>query len=101
VTWSVRGLDSLPTTARAIVARVEHRLEPGAIVALHDGTGLGGGRVRDPTIAALATLLLACRVRGLRCVAMSEVSEAREVGDAHPVRRDRLPIDRSSPSGVR
>lgn len=70
VTWSVRGLDSLQTTERAIVARVTAKLVPGAIVTLHDGTGLGGGTDRAPTIAALGTLLAACKTRGLRCVAL-------------------------------
>jgi hypothetical protein len=86
VTWSVRGLDSLTTTAAAIVARVRHRLTPGAIVALHDGTGLGGGRDRAPTLAALTAILRACDARGLRCVALAEAeapSEART-----EVRRD-------------
>jgi len=74
VTWSVRGLDSRATTADAIVARVAHRLAPGAIVALHDGTGLGGGCDRRPTLAALTTILAACRTRGLRCVALGELA---------------------------
>jgi peptidoglycan/xylan/chitin deacetylase (PgdA/CDA1 family) len=72
VTWSVRGLDSLATTAEAIVSRVEHRLQPGAIVTLHDGTGLGGSRDREPTLAALDSILRTCAARGLRCVALSE-----------------------------
>lgn len=76
VTWSVRGLDSLPTTASAIVRRIENRLEPGAIIALHDGTGFGGGSDREPTITALPTLLAACRRRGLRCVALAEFGSA-------------------------
>ena len=79
VTWSVRGLDSLTTTAGAIVARVRHRLAPGVIVALHDGTGLGGGRDREPTLAALAAILCACEARGLRCVAMGGAEVATEV----------------------
>jgi peptidoglycan/xylan/chitin deacetylase (PgdA/CDA1 family) len=73
VTWSVRGFDSRPTTVGAIVARIEHHLDPGAIVALHDGTGLGGGSDRKPTLAALVALLSACKARGLRCVALGEV----------------------------
>jgi peptidoglycan/xylan/chitin deacetylase (PgdA/CDA1 family) len=76
VTWSVRGLDSRATTAGAIVARIEHRLEPGAIVTLHDGTGLGGGTDREPTLAALTTILTECETRGLRCVALNEVGNA-------------------------
>jgi peptidoglycan/xylan/chitin deacetylase (PgdA/CDA1 family) len=82
VTWSVRGLDSRPTTADAIVGRVAHRLAPGAIVALHDGTGLGGGHDRTPTLAALPRLLAECRARGLRCVALDDAGRpAREIAD--------------------
>jgi peptidoglycan/xylan/chitin deacetylase (PgdA/CDA1 family) len=72
VTWSVRGLDSFPTTAAKIVARVSKGLEPGAIVTLHDGIGLGGGTDRAPTISALATLLDECKTRGLRCVSLGD-----------------------------
>jgi peptidoglycan-N-acetylglucosamine deacetylase len=70
VTWSARGLDSFATTSEQIVARITPHLEPGAIVTLHDGGGLGGGTDRVPTIAALATLLGECETRGLRCVAL-------------------------------
>jgi peptidoglycan/xylan/chitin deacetylase (PgdA/CDA1 family) len=76
VTWTVRGLDSRPTTARAIVDRVSRRLGPGAIVALHDGTGLGGSIDRAPTVAALASLLSECRTRGLRCVSLGDAGIA-------------------------
>jgi peptidoglycan/xylan/chitin deacetylase (PgdA/CDA1 family) len=76
VTWSVRGLDSRPTTAGAIIARVGNRLAPGAIVTLHDGTGFGGGSHREPTLEALTTILAECETRGLRCVALSEGGEA-------------------------
>jgi peptidoglycan/xylan/chitin deacetylase (PgdA/CDA1 family) len=76
VTWSVRGLDSQSTTAAAIVARVSRRLEPGAIVMLHDGTGLGGGTDRAPTLAALASLLSECQTRGLRCVSLGDARAA-------------------------
>lgn len=79
VTWSVRGLDSLATTSHAIVRRVENRLEPGAIVALHDGTGLGGGTDREPTIAALPKILTACRHRGLHCVSLEELEQVEKV----------------------
>lgn len=73
VTWTGRALDSRPTSADAIVARLARRLGPGAILTLHDGTGLGGGYDRGPTIAALERLLIECRQRGLRCVALDEV----------------------------
>ena len=72
VLWSIRGFDSRPTTAEAITERVVKRLEPGAIVALHDGTGLLGGHDREPTIAALDAILTECKARGLRCVALGE-----------------------------
>jgi peptidoglycan/xylan/chitin deacetylase (PgdA/CDA1 family) len=77
VTWSVRGLDSLQTTAAKIVARITPRLEPGAIVTLHDGTGLGGGDDRGPTLAALATILDRCAELGLRCVALGPTGAPR------------------------
>lgn len=80
VTWSARALDSRPTSAGAILARLVRRLAPGAILTLHDGTGLGGGVDREPTIAALERLLQECRARGLRCVALDEVDGAPEAG---------------------
>jgi peptidoglycan/xylan/chitin deacetylase (PgdA/CDA1 family) len=70
VTWSVRGFDSRPTTAQAITRRIVPKLAPGAIVTLHDGTGLGGGRDREPTLRALDDILTTCEARGLRCVAL-------------------------------
>lgn len=76
VTWSVRGLDSLSTTAAKIIARVAPRLAPGAIVTLHDGTGLGGGTCRQPTLDALGAILETCAARGLRCVTLREVGGA-------------------------
>ena len=71
VTWSVRGFDSRPTTAQAIARRIVPKLVPGAIVTLHDGTGLGGGRDRAPTLRALDEILTTCEARGLRCVALA------------------------------
>ncbi|HEY4182500.1 MAG TPA: polysaccharide deacetylase family protein [Kofleriaceae bacterium] len=72
VTWTVRGLDSLATTANAIVRRIAPKLTAGAIVTLHDGTGLGGGRERAPTIAAVESLLATCAQRGLRCISLAD-----------------------------
>jgi len=74
VTWTVRGLDSLATTADAIVNRIAPKLAPGAIIAMHDGTGLGGGTDRAPTLAALAALLTTCNERGLRCVGLDDAA---------------------------
>ncbi len=73
VTWSARGLDARPTDADAVVARVARRLAPGAIIALHDGTGLGGSNDRSATLAALPRLLDHCRGRGLDCVTLEEL----------------------------
>jgi peptidoglycan/xylan/chitin deacetylase (PgdA/CDA1 family) len=87
VTWSVRGLDSFATTASAILERIGPQLVPGAIVALHDGTGLGGGCDRAPTLAALTAILEACAAHGLRCVAIADaLAEARPAtrSDARP-----------------
>lgn len=72
VTWSVRGLDAFATTPAKIFARVAPSLVPGAIVTLHDGTGLGGGADRAATVTALGTLLDECKARGLRCVTLAE-----------------------------
>ncbi len=52
-------------------------LGPGAIVALHDGTGFWGGTDRAPTLAALGRLLSECRMRGLRCVALGDAAAVR------------------------
>ncbi|HKE17136.1 MAG TPA: polysaccharide deacetylase family protein [Kofleriaceae bacterium] len=73
VTWSARGLDARATDADRVVARVEKHLAPGAIIALHDGTGLGGSTDRSATLAALPRLLEACRERGLRCVGLDSL----------------------------
>jgi peptidoglycan-N-acetylglucosamine deacetylase len=73
VTWSVRGIDTVARSADAIVARIAHRLAPGAIVALHDGTEFGGLRSRAPTVRALPMLLGLARERGLSCVRLDDL----------------------------
>jgi 1-acyl-sn-glycerol-3-phosphate acyltransferase len=73
VTWSARGLDARPTDADAVVARLERHLAPGAILALHDGTGLGGSSDRSATLAALPRILERCRERGLACATLEEL----------------------------
>jgi peptidoglycan/xylan/chitin deacetylase (PgdA/CDA1 family) len=76
VTWTVRGLDTVTRRAASIVARVERRLGPGAIVTLHDGSSLGGYRDRTATIEALRAVLRSCRDRGLECVRLDELLRA-------------------------
>jgi peptidoglycan/xylan/chitin deacetylase (PgdA/CDA1 family) len=73
VTWTVRGLDTVSRSAASIAARVERGLGPGAIVALHDGSSLGGYRDRSATIEALRAVLRSCRERGLTCVRLDEL----------------------------
>lgn len=82
VTWTARGLDSLPTTAKAVIGRLESALRPGAILTMHDGRGLGGGHDREPTVTALEALLVACRERQLRCETVSEVAGRASYGAA-------------------
>lgn len=64
-TWTARGLDSKHLPATAIVARLTPHLTPGAILSLHDAGGLGGSSDREPTIAALQTLLQEMQQRGI------------------------------------
>ena len=73
VTWSARGRDSLETTPEAIVARLEHALVPGAILTLHDGTGLGGGTNRAPTLEALKRLLETMRQKKIAAVRLDDL----------------------------
>jgi peptidoglycan-N-acetylglucosamine deacetylase len=68
VTWTERGLDAMGRPANAIIARLEPRVAPGAILTLHDGKGLGGSHDRSPTIEALGVLLDRARERNLRCI---------------------------------
>jgi peptidoglycan/xylan/chitin deacetylase (PgdA/CDA1 family) len=71
VTWSARGLDAMGRTAERIVARLLPALQPGAIITLHDGGGLGGTTDRTPTLTALPQLLATLEARGLTCVALN------------------------------
>ena len=41
VAWSARGFDALASDPRAVVARIERNLAPGAIVLLHEGARHG------------------------------------------------------------
>jgi len=50
--WSARGLDTKLTDAGQVVSRISRRIEPGAIILLHDG-----GIPADRLIATVKTLL--------------------------------------------
>jgi len=64
VGWSIRSGDCLGRNAGAVVAHVEARLRPGAIVLMHEGPSVPAPlRVR-----ALEGVLTALRARGYRCV---------------------------------
>lgn len=73
VTWTVRGLDTVTRSAASITKRVERKLAPGAIIALHDGTGFGGLGDRIGTVEALRKLLVAAEAKGLACVRLDDL----------------------------
>lgn len=73
VTWTARGFDSRPTTAKHIEDNLMPAVAAGSILTLHDGTGFGGGTDRAPTLTALGNLLDVAKSRGLACVRLSEL----------------------------
>ncbi len=73
VTWTARGLDTMSSSSDAIVRRLAPSMKDGAILTLHDGTGLGGSRDREPTLLALEKLLVLAGEKGLRCVRLDEL----------------------------
>ncbi|MGB3967749.1 MAG: polysaccharide deacetylase family protein [Planctomycetota bacterium] len=75
-TLTERGLDAFHRPAEQIVERLLPHLVPGAILTLHDGTGLGGSGERAPTIAALRVVLERMRERGLRSVRLDQLPMA-------------------------
>ncbi len=77
VTWTARGIDTVARSPDAIVARLTKWLIPGAILTLHDGAGFGGRESRAATVAALEPLLVEAKVRGLACVRLDELLDAR------------------------
>jgi peptidoglycan/xylan/chitin deacetylase (PgdA/CDA1 family) len=54
--WSARGLDGVKTTAEQVVARVLAKLEPGAILVLHQG--------RPHTLETFARVIAEVQARG-------------------------------------
>jgi peptidoglycan/xylan/chitin deacetylase (PgdA/CDA1 family) len=67
VGWSARGFDGVPhTTPEHVVARIEPRLSPGAIVLLHQGKRLADGRSLG--IETLRLLLHRLRAHGYSTV---------------------------------
>lgn len=71
VGWSVRAYDGVRTAIAAHVAsRVAKRLEPGAIVLLHDASERE--QYEPAGVAALPAILAEAARRGLACVTLSE-----------------------------
>jgi len=62
--WSVRSWDCVSRNPAQVVGRVMQRIEPGAIILMHEGPNVSP-RVR---VEALTRLLEALRARGFRCV---------------------------------
>ena len=73
VTWTARGFDATGASSAAIVARLLPHVVPGAILVLHDGTGLHGTSDRSATLEALERLLSAASERGLACVSLAAI----------------------------
>jgi peptidoglycan-N-acetylglucosamine deacetylase len=80
--WTFSSLDSRARAGTDIVRFVVPRLEPGAIVLLHDGHGAHStlGRTRGPTVEALPGILEAMSRLGLRAVTVDELLRATPAG---------------------
>jgi peptidoglycan/xylan/chitin deacetylase (PgdA/CDA1 family) len=78
VMWSVDPMDWNQQSPEPIVEHVLERLQPGAIVDLHDGIppDNNGVPTRQATVDAVARLLPVLRERGYRLVTISELLEA-------------------------
>src|ERR687884_949887 len=76
VLWSVEAWDWDVTPAEEIAELVLRGVEPGAIVLLHDGMPPGAEGSREPTVAALETILPALRAEGYESVTVSALLAA-------------------------
>jgi len=73
VGWQVRGCDAVSNNAQAIESRVVELTEPGGIILLHDGSGLGGTNDRTATLEALPGIIKRLRAKGLKFVRLDEL----------------------------
>jgi peptidoglycan/xylan/chitin deacetylase (PgdA/CDA1 family) len=73
VAWSARGFDAVASDPRAVLARIERGLEPGAIVLLHEGARHGRN------VETLALLLQRLDALGYRTVVPEELETAEAV----------------------
>jgi peptidoglycan/xylan/chitin deacetylase (PgdA/CDA1 family) len=70
VGWTIRSLDTITTAPEKIVVRIARRLEPGAIILLHDGN-IPAARLMPTVKLLLATL----RERGYDVVRLDKMFE--------------------------
>jgi peptidoglycan/xylan/chitin deacetylase (PgdA/CDA1 family) len=68
--WTIRSLDTISTDPKKIVARISRRLEPGAIILLHDGN-IPAARL----LATVKLLLENLRERGYDVVRLDKLLE--------------------------
>lgn len=73
VGWQTRGCDAVSKDPAAIEARVVDSVQPGGVILLHDGSGLGGTDDRSATLAALPGIITRLRAKGLRFVRLDEL----------------------------
>ena len=66
--WSARGFDTVSTDSQKIVARIIRRLEPGAIILLHDGNISA-----DRLVLTVKLLLANLRKRGYEVVRLDKI----------------------------
>jgi peptidoglycan/xylan/chitin deacetylase (PgdA/CDA1 family) len=62
--WTVHGADWRKASPEKIASRILGRIEPGAIVLLHDGCGEEPGRSRAATLKAVGLLITELKARG-------------------------------------
>jgi peptidoglycan/xylan/chitin deacetylase (PgdA/CDA1 family) len=68
VGWTIRSLDTISTVPEKIVARIARRLEPGAIILLHDGN-IPAARL----VLTIKLLLATLRERGYEVVRLDKL----------------------------
>ncbi len=73
ITFTLRGMDGLPTTPGRIVDRLVPRAGAGDILTLHDGVASFRDRPIEPTIQALRPILEGLKARGLAVAPLDEL----------------------------
>lgn len=78
VAWSARGYDGIASRADAVVARIERRLRPGAIVLMHEGAGHGAN------MHAMRVLLQRLQALDYRTLLPEELEELPAAAEVKP-----------------